>query len=272
VAYLLQYNGYTFPVGLRPDAGGSAPLDLSEEDIPRRQGSAVQSLRKKSRTLKVIGTIGPTVGGGTVDSQQALVDAIRAACTLSPGEHPLYFGRTDRYYMAQISDWQESAGQGMNTGVATDLALTFLASDPDAWAATGNVASQTIGTSGTTTLNPATVTPGSLSTVYPVFTLSVTGGTNTGTQTIVVTIANAATGETVTVTLTGTIPTATQTIVLDSRLTSYGATLNAAENYGLFTGRIPKLYCSANAFTVTATSSTSLVLSSLLAVWTPRYP
>ena len=160
----------------------------------------------------------------------------------------------------------------MNTGVATDLDLTFLASDPDAWAASGNVSPQTIATSSTTTVNPATVSPASLSIVFPVYTLNVTGGTNTGTQTIVVTIANAATGESVTVTLSGTIPTATQVIALDSRLTTYGSTLNGTVNYGLFTGKIPKLYPAANVLTVTATSSTSLSLASVSAVWTPRYP
>jgi hypothetical protein len=265
--FLIQYAGVNLltaggvgsvSVGLRPD-GIEMAADLAEQEVPRRQGSVVQAARKKSRVIKIVGQ----VGGATCtrDQIQTVLDAILQATGPESGPQALYAGRDDRFWLAQREACTIAWSDGLAYGVMADVSLAFRAADPDAYASSGLPGlgqvtdALALGASGSTN-----VTPAGDSTAHPVWSLTIATAASGS-----ITLGNALTGETAIV--SGAFH-AGDVVTLDSRESTYGASLNGAVDYGIFSGPIPRLWPGVNAVTI---SLAGLSLSSASLAYCPRY-
>jgi hypothetical protein len=214
------------------------PADLAEQEIPRRQGSVVQAARKKSRLIKITGTIQQNT---TADDLQTIVDALRAATSPLTGVQALYAGRDDRYWQAQRESFTESYGTGGEWyGKRAMVDMTFRAADPDAYAASAGV--PVTPTSVGLSVGSTNVTPTGDSATHPIYSLTMGSGTG------LLTVSNSLSGETCNV--SGTFATS-DVITLNAPEGSYGSFLNGNLNYGLFTGAIPRLWPGVNPIAIT---------------------
>lgn len=250
--YLLKFGSYVFPSTLRPD-GGSADVDLGESELPRQDGSVTQVGRMKSRTLKIVGDI----EGDTADALWAGLDLLRGCCAKGIAGR-LYFGRDDRYYMAQVESYSESYTEGMLFGVVVSLSIGFKAASPFALANAPDTVSFPLTGSGagTWTLDPdgdANVR------VLPAWSLTI--GT-AGTGPLI--LANAATLETCS--LAGPFN-AGDVIILDRG--GYTVAQNGLPNFALLSGRIPVIVPGANTLSLTAGGTATV--SAFSATYTPRW-
>ena len=218
MTYLVQFGGYTFPSGFAPMSQES-PKDLGEQERPRGAGAIVQSARSKSRTLSLEGS---AMGfGGGPGAIQAATDAIRGACEGSGAVQKLFFGRSDRFILAQLSGVTESykeSGDGSWYGASHKLLLSFLAGDPNFYDNAGPVdAPGLIATGGT-------VTPGGNAPTYATWSIGIMGG---GTGTIA--LSNAVTGEACTLGTPQTVWNADDSVVLTrDGAAVYTVTLNGS--------------------------------------------
>jgi hypothetical protein len=242
--YLLQFGSYVLPTTLRPDDPFAESFDLGEQERPRASGATSQIGRKQSRSLPVRGEL----SAADPTTLTALIDAIKASLI---GVQNLYYGRDDRYHVAQLESVTGTCKDGRTWGTFFSVSLNFKASDPDAYDAAG------VNTT-TLSLPSGTVTNAGTSQSLPLWTLTI-GTAGTGT----VTLANATTGETATI--AGTF--ASGDVIALNRA-GYGVTWNGAAAYGLFDGRIPVLAAGANAVSVTAATIT---VASATVAYTNRY-
>lgn len=247
--YLLRFGDYIFPSTLRP-AGGSADVDLSEQELPRQDGSVTQAGRAKSRTLTLRGDI---TGDTAAELWQGL-DAMRGCCAKGT-VGKLFYGRDDRYYNAQVESFAEDYTEGLLWGVVASLSITFKAPSPFALALAPD-----------SVLFPVSGSPWLLDPdgdanvrVLPAWKLTI-GAAGTGP----IVLTNAATLETCS--LAG--PFAAGDVIVLTR-DGYTVTRNGAAQFGLLSGRIPLIVPGSNSISL-VTSGTATV-SAFSATYMPRW-
>lgn len=260
--FLLQYNGVTLPAGLKP-LSRDMQADIAEQERPRAPGAVSQVARKQPRILQVRGDIGPGLNYNR-DTWRAAFDAIKAAC-YGVGVQQLFFGDSDRYYLAQCTGFTEDGDQddGVLWGISPKVAITFKADDPDAYDVAGTQTA-TLSTTG------GTITPGGNTDAWPNWTITIgTGGTGS------ITLTNTTTGETATLTAPATYNSgngfANGDVIVLSRPSSgpYNVTLNGTQMFGLLAGIVPYLKQGANS--IAASAGTPDTISALTAQYINRW-
>lgn len=247
--YKLSFGSYVFPATVRPD-GGSADVDLAEQELPRQDGSVTQVGRAKSRLLQVRGDL----YGDTPAQLWAALDSLRAACALGTSAR-LFFGRDDRYYDAQVETFADSYTEGLLWGSVATVAIGFRAARPYALATAPDTINFPANGS------PWTLDPSGDSNAgaLPAWTLTI-GTAGTGP----LTLSNQTTGEVCS--LAG--PFAAGDVILLNR-DGYTVTLNGAPNFGLLSGRIPRLVPGTNTLSLTAGGTATV--SAFSVTYTPRW-
>lgn len=246
MAYLLQFGGFAFPSGFAPMSHES-PKDLAEQERPRASGAVTQAARQQARRLSVEGSA-MGFGGGPA-AVQAAVDAVRGACEAGGPPQPLFFGRDDRFVLAQCSGVSESyqeGGGGSWYGASHRLLISFLAGDPFFYATGQTPAPGLTGAGGT-------VTPGGNAPAFAAWSITVTAG---GAGQIV--LANATTGQSALLGTAGTAWAAGDVVALTRTATSYTVTKNGQTAPGLMAGLIPTLALGANVITLAAPAGVTL--------------
>lgn len=255
--YKLNFCGFDFPVTLRPD-GGSSDMDLGESELPRQDGSITQVGRSKSRVLTVRGDI----AGDTPDALWAAEDLLRGVCAKGAAG-PLFFGRDDRFYSAQVETFSVAYTDGLLWGSVATVSIGFKAAQPFAQALAPDTvvfpnggAPPSSGSTWTWTMNPdgdANVR------TKPAWTITMSAA---GTGPL--TLANAATQEACT--LAG--PFAAGDVLVLNR-DGYGVTQNGQANFGLLSGRIPMIVPGGNIITLAAGGTGTV--GAFSTTYTPRW-
>lgn len=240
INYKLNFGGVDLPVTLRPD-GGSSDFDLAESERPRLAGSVTQSARAKSRLLSVRGDI----YGDTPDLLWAALDSLGAAYALG-ATGPLYFGRDDRYFNAQVETFSSSYTEGMLWGVVASVSIGFRAAQPFALATAPTAAPGLTSVGGTVTPDGNAATPAT-------WTITVSAA---GTGPIVLT--NTASGQAATLGGAGTAWASGDTVVLTRGQGIYTVTKNGILAPGLLLGLIPTLVPGPNVITLSAPAGGTL--------------
>ena len=248
MTYLLQFGSFVFPAGFAPVSQDST-RDIAEQERPRAAGSIVQSARAKSRRLSVEGS---AMGfGGGASAIQVATDAIRGACEGSGAAQPLYFGRSDRYVLAQLTGMTESykeSGDGSWYGASHKLLLSFAAADPYFYDNAGPVSALGLTSAG------GTITPGGNAPTFATWSIGVSTGA-AGT----ITLTNITTGESCTLGTPATMWANGDVVVLTRDGGAvYTVTKNGVAAPGLLTGLIPTLQVGANVVTLAATGGMAL--------------
>jgi phage-related protein len=229
---------------MRP-AGGDTPTDIAEQEAPREDGSISQSTRLQSRIFQVQGEI----TAATADALQVIYDAMKAACSKGVPTQ-LWYGRDDRYCLAQRLSWTDDADNGTTYGLIWNIRIGFKAVKPFEYA----VSPTTV----TLTTSGGTISPGGNATAEPLFSVTIgTGGVGN------VTITNSTTGESFVI--AGTFSSGD---VITVNRDGYLPQLNGVANWSILSGRIPMLSVGSN--TIVA-SATTVTISALSVTYTSRY-
>jgi hypothetical protein len=256
MAYKLAFGSYVFPAGFKP-VGQDSAVDIAEQERPLTAGSLVQAGRTQSRKLQITGA----VMGTDAAAIQATIDEMRQNVrTQGPGQ--LWFGRDDRYILAQCvglsEEYASGGGDGTEAsmfGVSHAISLSFVAGWPYYVDAAGSVTATFSASGGTITLATASDPPQSPNApAFGVWTLTIA---TAGTGTIVLT--NTTTSEAAI--LTGTFAasdTLTLTRLPQSWPPVYQASHNGTVSPQLMTGIIPHLEPGANVITTVVTGGVGL--------------
>jgi phage-related protein len=249
MAYLLQFNGYTLPSTLMPN-GGQRQSDLGDQELPRADGASVQPARRRSRPLSVQGSI----TAATADALESILDDLESACQTPDGPAQLFFGRDDRYYLAQVQQYSAAYSEGLTWGLFATVQIGFFAQQPDAYGITPVTASVSTSASSLTPLGDAPT--------LPAWTITI-GSAGTGP----ITLTNSTTLETCTLTpVSGSFGAGD---VLALARDGYTVTQNGAAAFGLLGGRMPRLMPGANSLSLTAGGTATI--SSASVTYTPRW-
>ncbi len=247
--YLLKFGNYVFPATLIPD-GGPQDIDLGESELPRQDGSRLQPGRVKSRLLSVKGG----VQADTMDALRAALDPLKSACVRGTAA-PLFYGCDDRYFNAVVESFSDSYSEGQLWGALATISISFRCGEPFALGLVADTINFSMGQS-SWTLDPSG--DGDVR-VLPLWTITV-GAAGTGP----LTLTNQTTQETAT--LTG--PFAAGDVLTLNR-DGYKVAQNGAPNFGLLSGRIPRLVSGVNAVSLTAGGTATV--SAFSATYTPRW-